>query len=190
MVKIPQASQALFGNTGNRFGDEHLSFCFRQHWLRLFVPAIRMIIFSVILILAGYVLIFSVGLDDPSTKRTIVLLLVFFFILIQIEFLMKFYAYFLYMIIVTDKRIHKIKKTLFATDNQQWLDLASLQDINKQQRGIVQNLLGFGSLVIEAQETELKIHFTPHIAEHYKTLMRLHSEAQQNTNTQPIYNTP
>lgn len=53
-----------------------------------------------------------------------------------------------------------------------------LQDINKCQHGIIQNLFGFGSLILEAQDTTLRLHFVPNVNKKYVHLMHLRERAR------------
>ncbi|MEN9560804.1 MAG: hypothetical protein RIQ56_77, partial [Candidatus Parcubacteria bacterium] len=99
--------------------------------------------------------------------------------LIQLEFIGRFYRYFLYVCVVTDRKVHRIKKTLLAIDDHQSIDLWVLQDINKHQRGIVQNLFGFGTLILEANDTQMRVHFTPDIGKRYEDLLHLRERARE-----------
>lgn len=153
--------------------DEIVQFYFRQHWIRLVAPLFRLLLWSIFLaIILGITVTFT-GAEGEAARRTALMLITFFFLISQIEFLMRFLGYFLYVIVVTDRKIHRIKKTLFAVDDHQSIDLRMLQDIHKHQHGLIQNLLGFGSLILEAQDTILKIHFTPRIAKKHTALIQL-----------------
>lgn len=157
---------------------ETFQFYFRQHWIRLLPSFCRMLGGMLLTFGLGYVLFITVGITDPFARRLILLILLTTFILTQLEFLLRFYRYFLYVIIVTDKRVHRIKKTLITTDEHETMDLWMLQDIDKRQRGIIQNLFGFGSLTLDAQDSELRIHFTPRIAEKYRVIASLRERAR------------
>jgi hypothetical protein len=112
------------------------------------------------------------------SRHTIVTILTAFFLLVHFEFLARLYCYLLYVIVVTDRRVHRIKKTLLTLDDHESTDLWVLQDIDKRQHGLIQNLLGFGSLILEAQDTQVRIHFTPRIAEKYERITRLREQAR------------
>ncbi len=153
--------------------EERFLFYFRQHWIRLVWPLTRMLFWSAGLALIGWILFFLIGIADPAIRHWLLGLLLMIFTLTQWEFLMRLYVHFLYVIIVTDKKIHRIKKTLFSVDDHQCLDLAAFQDMHKVQRGVVQNTFGFGTLILEAQETQLRIHFTPGIKRIYERLLEV-----------------
>jgi len=84
----------------------------------------------------------------------------------------------MYIIVVTDRKIHRIKKTLLAVNDHQTIDLWVLQDIFKSQHGLVQNLFGFGTLIMEAQETQLRLHFIPGVQDKYLAIMKLREQAR------------
>ncbi len=153
--------------------SEVLQFYFRQHWIRMVKPTAEMIVMTAMLIGIGAVLEWSVGLDQGTTRHVFLLLLLSFLLAVQFRFLNKFYCYFLYMVIVTDRKVHRIKKNLLTLDTHQSVDMWSLQDLKKSQRGPIQNLFGFGTIVLEAQDTQLRIHFTPRVTEHYEALLHL-----------------
>lgn len=157
--------------------DERFCFSFRQHWVRLTGPFTRLAFWTTFLLVAGYVTFNGISIPDPRTRHLVLMFFAAFFLFSQWEFLAALYRHFLYVIIVTDKKVHRIKRTLFLLDEHQIVDLRMLQDIQKSQRGPVQNMLGFGSLTLEAQETILKVHFTPRITRIYEELMHLRDKA-------------
>lgn len=171
----PPSAQAPFQSKDE---DELFQFYFHQHWIRLFWPILRLLAWNVLLFTVGLTMLLAPTFSEGLTRRTILILLTFFLLLSHFEFLIRFYHYLLYVIVVSDKRIHRIKKTLLTLDDHQSTDLWVLQDINKRQHGLVQNLLGYGSIILEAQDTEVRIHFTPRITEKYQWITRLRELAR------------
>ncbi|TSC59946.1 MAG: hypothetical protein Greene041662_331 [Candidatus Peregrinibacteria bacterium Greene0416_62] len=152
---------------------EHCQFYFRQHWIRLLRPLIRVTVWSAFVCLALW---FFVGISTPKNVTTRHIALVFLaatWATAHLLFLTAIYRHFLYIIVVTNQRIHRIKRTLITHDDHQTIDLLMLQDVYKSQHGPIQNILGFGTLTLEAQETVLKIHFTPRIAEKYEQILHI-----------------
>ena len=137
--------------------EEEFIFYFRQHWIRLLWPFIRCIFLSAFIIGTGVLLFGFIGIDDPSLRRALLMALCIFFAGAHFEFLARLYCYFLYVIIVTDRKIHRMKKTLITFDDHESIDLPALQDIRKSQHGIVQNMLGFGSIVLDAHNTIMRL---------------------------------
>lgn len=171
---------------------EQFQFFFRQHWIRMLRPFSRYLLSLAAIIGVGYV---SVGLLelDASTRHLGLVVLLLLFILTNLIFLASLYRYFLYVIIVTDRKVHRIKKTLLATNDHQSIELWGVQDIFKSQHGIMQNLFGFGTIIMEAQDTQFRIHFIPGIEEKYQALMRMREHAraafpglQTQRNTTPV----
>ena len=183
MVNSPSPVEITFQG---KDPGETFQFYYRQHWIRLFWPIARMIAFTLILGLIGYMFFEQIILQGAVGRHITLLLLFGFFSLVQWEFLTRFYRHFLNVIIVTDKKIHRIKKTLVFLDTHQSIDLWVLQDIRKSQRGIIQNILGFGTLVLEAQDSELRIHFTPRIGSRYNDFMHLRERARNQEASLPL----
>jgi len=158
--------------------EESYQFYYHQHWIRLLWPVFRLIIWNTLLISVAITMLSLPSFDDVLTRRTILILLTTFALLSHFEFLVRFYNYLLNVIVVTDKRVHRIKKTLLTLDDHESTDLWVLQDIDKHQHGIIQNIFGYGSLILQAQDTEVRIHFTPRISEKYEFITRLREQAR------------
>ncbi len=177
MVSTDERRQIDF--PGKDRGEE-FQFYFRQHWIRLWWPFRRLVVWT-LLIGIGLILTnttFS-SPDDGNMRHVALIILCIAFLYTQLSFLSSFYKYFLYVIIVTDKKVHRIKKTLMTVDDHQSIDLWTLEDITKNQHGIVQNMLGFGTLVLVMQTQDaLRIHFTPFISTKHEMVMRLRENAR------------
>jgi len=130
--------------------SEVLQFYFRQHWIRMVKPLATVVFFTALLLVIGWLMLWSVELDQSTTRHSILLLLLAFMLAVQFRFLNRFYCYFMYLIIVTDRKVHRIKKNLLTLDTHQSVDMWSLQDLKKSQRGPIQNLFGFGTIILEA----------------------------------------
>jgi hypothetical protein len=160
---------------------EHFQFFFRQHPIRLLRPLFQCIGSMLGLAALAYVLIVSAA-PDESTRHLAIAIILVMFILTNVVFLGALYRYCMYIIVVTDRKIHRIKKTLLAVDDHQTIDLWVLQDIFKSQHGLVQNVFGFGTLIMEAQETQLRLHFIPGIQDKYLAIMKLREQARTTIN--------
>lgn len=128
--------------------------------------------------IAGFLSFGILELQETGSRRMLLAILSILFIFWNVEFLCSFYRYFLTVIIITDRKVHRIKKTLLAVNDHRSIDLWVLQDIVKKQHGVIQNMLKFGTLVLEAQESQVRLHFTPRIQEHYELLMHLREKAR------------
>lgn len=158
---------------------ERFQFYFRQHWIRLLGPLAWMIILSIVILGIGYLSFFSVHINDPSSRHAVLLLLFACFMFVHLRFLVRFYAHWLHIIIVTDRKVHRIKKTLLAFDDHQTVDLWTVQDINKRQHGIIQYLFNFGTIVLEAQDTQIRLHFIPHVDRMHQRFSHLREMARE-----------
>lgn len=165
-------------NFQGKHADEQLQFYFHQHWIRMLWPLTKLILVNALVLSIGYVLFRVLTIEDDAARRLLLTLFTAFFLITNFEFLVRFYRYLLYVIVVTDKKIHRIKKSLFMLDDHQSMDLWMLQDIFKCQHGIIQNILRFGTLILEAQETIIRIHFAPSVSEKYEKLMHLREQAR------------
>ena len=167
--------------------DEHevLHFYFRQHWIRLLKPFLWMILWIFLVILAGYTAFVRVGVNDPFTRHGILMGLFLVFAFVQWRFLVRFYAYALYVIIVTDKKVHRIKKTLLTHNDHQTIDIWTLQAIHQSQLGVVQYLFNYGTIVLESQDTVLKLHFIPRVDRIYEKLLHIRELAREHSMMKP-----
>ncbi len=177
MVKDPNLNHADINFQG-KHADEELQLYIHQHWIRLVWPVIKLVGWNLMVFILGYIMFGVVLVEDPYTRRWLLTIFTAFFLLANFEFLVRFYRYLLYVIVVTDKKIHRIKKSLFVLDDHQSVDIWMLQDIFKCQHGIVQNILRFGTLILEAQETIIRVHFAPNVSEKYEKLMHLREHAR------------
>lgn len=163
--------------------EETYQFHFRQHWIRLLKPILHVIAWMV-----GFIVALFSGLpliEEDTMRRLILVILSFMFLAANGEFLVRFYNYFLYVIVVTDRKLHRFKRTLITMDEHQTIDLWVVQDIDKSKRGLIQNIFGFGTLSLEAQYSALKIHFTPRVTEKHGHLLHLREQARQVTAPPP-----
>ncbi len=152
---------------------------FRQHWIRMVWPFSNACLLTLLIMTIGFLTFFVIGVPQSSPRHLMLVSLLLFFLMIQFEMLIRFYRYFLYVVVVTDRRIHRIKKTLLTMDEHECVDLWALQEIDKHQRGAIQNVLGFGSLILEAQDTHMTLHFVSQIEKRYNEIMKLREMARK-----------
>ena len=157
---------------------ETFQFQFHQHWIRMLWPVAKLLLWNTVIFGIGYSIFFMTFIEDDLTRRLALSLLTLFFVLVYFEFLVRFYRYLLYVVVVTDKKVHRIKKTLITLDDHLSVDLWMMQDIEKCQNGIMQNLLRFGTIILEVQETVMRLHFVPNIASKYEQIMYLREQAR------------
>lgn len=161
-----------------RESGEHFQFYFRQHWLRMLWPMLRTLLGTILIVAVGAATAWS-GISSIPGRFVTLGVMMFFFLVVQFQFLERFYRYFLTVVIISDQKIHRIKKSLFSTDNHQIINLWALQELQKSQRGLMQNIFGFGTIVLEAQDTQIRLHFVPRITYHYNVMLQLLGRVQK-----------
>jgi len=175
---IVRSCQSADMDFQGRHADEEFHLYYHQHWIRLLWPFTKLAAWNVLIMGIGYLTFVQSPMEDVMTRRMLLTLFTVFFLFAHIEFLARFYRYFLYVVVATDRKIHRIKKTLLLIDDHQSIDLSMLQDMAKSQHSIIQKLFGFGTIILEAQETMMRLHFMPHIHETYDRLMQLRELAR------------
>ncbi len=183
---LPQPPMVIARECSNRadlnFQGKHIGetfqFQFHQHWIRLLGPLLRLLTSTVIVFAIGYSVFGFAPVEDDLTRHLVLSFLTALFIASQFDFLFRLYRYLLYVVVVTDKKVHRIKKTLITTDDHISVDLWMTQDIQKCQNGILPNILGFGSIIMEVQETILRFHYVPRILKKYEKLISIREEAR------------
>lgn len=162
-----------------KHAGETFQFRFYHHWVRLIWPAGKAIIKTAILIGVAWVTFLAVGPEDVISRRVLLELYIVLFLLFQFEFLVRLFRYFLRVTVITDRKVHRIEKTLLMVDDHQSVDLWMIQDIDRCQHNIVENILCYGKITLEAQETVLKLHYVPCITEIYEKVMHLREQARE-----------
>ena len=165
-----------------KHSEERYEMHFHQHWIRLLWPVFKLCVWNMFIIGIGLTVFLMVEITDPTARRMTLILLSLSFLASHIEFLCRFYRYLLYVIVITDKKVHRIKKTLLLVDDHQAIDLWMIQDIDRIQHGIIQNILSYGTIRLEAQETVLRIHFVPDVTNKYESLTHLREHARSRMN--------
>ncbi len=158
---------------------ERYQFSTRQHWIRILPSGLKTVASSIVILSFGWFLFFYQGVTDASSRHGLLMVLTILFAIVHWMFFIRFYTYFLYVIVVTDRRIHRIKKTLISVDDHQTIDIWTLQDINKSQHGIVQNIFNYGTVLLESQDTKLRLHFIPNINDVYKKIAHIREVARE-----------
>lgn len=162
--------------------DEVYQFHFHQHWIRMIWPIVKLLLWNTILFSLGWLVFGVMGVEDDTTRRGLLLILSLFFVLVHFEFITRLYRYYLYVVVVTDKKIHRIKKSLIFIDEHQSVDLWMLQDVFQQQHGLIQNIMAYGTIILEAQETVLRMHFVPSVRNNAHRIMHLREAARSRMN--------
>lgn len=174
MVTAPSADGRFQGQDAR----ETFQFFFRQHWIRMLWPLTRTALLTVLFLGGATWLLAAGGIGDGQSRVFIAAFAGACLLLTQFWFLARFYRYLLNVSVVTDKRAHRIRKSLVSYDEHESIDLWTLQDIRKIQRGPVQTTFGFGTLLLESADMQMRLHFVPRVVERYGDLLRLVEHAR------------
>ncbi len=129
--------------------DEKVIEFFRRHWLVLLPDLLPFLLYMTGLI----VFVASIGsfrlpsLDEPFFQLLVALALIGTALLIH-RFFLKMIEYFMRTVIITNFRVVEVKKSLFLHDDKHSIVMKRIQDIQKQQKGLVKSLVGVGELVV------------------------------------------
>lgn len=124
------------------------------------------------LIMFGMMLAASVGIYFILTMETEVFsgglkaMAVLFFVGITLThhlFFLRMFHYFLEIMIITNYRVIDLRKSVFLHDGKEIIDLHEIQDIKKNQDGLLPNLLNYGDIKIATASisTAMTLHTLP-----------------------------
>jgi hypothetical protein len=161
--------------------EERFRFYFRQHWIRLIPSIFRAIGWTLLIFFASAMNLIGLPLID-ATRHFILVPLTIFFVLFQMHLMRRWYEYFLHVIIVTDIKIHRFKTRFLLMENEWSVDIPSIRDIRRVQRGPVQVILGYGSITLDSAQGELELHFTPQLRKIHEAIIVQREENRPGTN--------
>lgn len=146
--------------------NEHIVLLLHKHW---FVVARTVIgIVFLILLLAAILWLFPFVTDrlDPDLASALTGLgLVIYLMAVLLFAFFSWMDYYLDMWIVTEKRIIDVEQRGLFSREVSEIPIASVQDVTVDVHGLVQTVLGFGTIKIQtAGEREFTIDEIPHLA--------------------------
>lgn len=164
---------------GQQFNEELRCF-FRKHWitiLHIFGIAILLIIVEAFVLL-GFSQ-FSAVIKESLLFSMIYVAIVIGFTIYVHKIFLKLFAHFMDIYIFTNSRIVDHRKTVILHDSEEMLDIMKIQDIQMFQNGLLQNLLGYGEIVVtlSSSKASRKISYVPNVNFHYRCLTRIKREA-------------
>lgn len=142
--------------------NEEVTCFFRSHPIVLLDPIARFFLVFAALTTIEAILVNYGSLKSPVTYLIMVTVMVIFLFFIH-RFFLRLLNYFLETVIITNYRLIRLEKTIFLRDDKHTIDLNKIQDVTKQQNGILQTFLDYGSLaiVVNVQETPFIINYVP-----------------------------
>lgn len=131
------------------FRYEQVQFFFRKHWSYF----LRIILSG--LFIGLLLLVVIAGLYGLAKVFNFISVRFFLFFVGQIGvflyltlFFLEIFSYYFDIVIVTDHRIILVRKTIFLKNDSGALDLTKIQDLAVESRGIIQNYMRYGNIII------------------------------------------
>lgn len=161
--------------------NERFLYFFRQHWIDL----LKEMIFFGVFIFVVVILMFQMDTIKEILQGNREMKLLFFTVFLfgtvyMHRFFNKMLNYFVKIGIITDSRVIDHHKTLFFTDNQDSIDMAQIQNIEKVQEGVLPSLFKYGDIKVflNASDTIKTFHNVPNAKFHFRALNRAKEERQ------------
>jgi hypothetical protein len=133
---------------GQMQNEEVIEFI-RRHWMVLLPAVIPFILYmTALIVFVAYSSQFTLpSLEEPFFQFLVILATIGTTLMVH-RFFLKLIEHFMKIVIISSFRVVEINKTLFLHDDKQSTVLKRMQDIQKQQKGIVKSILGVGDIVI------------------------------------------
>ena len=160
--------------------DERCLLFFRKHGLFLLFRLGRIWIPATVL----FIIILWVGMAvDPegffwflSTDAFHIVMIMYGIVLLHSFFIMLI-NYFLGYMMVTNKRVIEVHKTVFIREEMTEVPYDTMVSIHHEKKGILQNLLQFGTIHIESNVYQhMKMGFVPHAEKKALKISKIHGE--------------
>ena len=172
------------GNTDKHFKGqletEVVECFFRKHWIVIIkdFAGFTLFIFSMLFVAYNYRTVYNFFHQDSLMISILSLFLILIFTVYLHKFFLRFFRYFLDIVIFTNYRIVILDKSLYLRNTKEAIDLSQIQDIEKEQVGVVPNLLRYGTLVIvlSASSSIKKIPFVPNADFHFRKINKMKRE--------------
>jgi len=164
---------------GQQSTEELICF-FRRHW----VTVLSDVGLWTLLTFAEIVFISNFGRFAGVVRGNVPIGILYFGVLVLMtvylhKIFLRFFAYFLNIVVFTDSRVIVHNKTLFMKDSHEVLDVTKIQDVKKTQDGIFGNFLQYGELVITlaSDKAVRPIPYVPNVNFHFRCLSRIKRDA-------------
>lgn len=169
--------------------NESYMLFFRKHWLCL-LPTI--LIFGFI----GAIAIVFVIIMTFTNLRSLNAPFYYFIMTLSLAgfsaythwFFLRIFEYFFTICILSDHRLLALSKTVYTHDLKETADLKMIQDVKKEQNGIVRNFLRYGDLIITLSSSSaiMILRHVPNVEFHFRSLMRTKNALSEYREHQPI----
>lgn len=172
------------GNTDRHFKGqletEVVECFFRKHWIVIVKNIIGFFLFLCVMAFTAYNFrsVYNFFHQDSLMISILALIIAALFTVYMHKFFLGFFRYFLDIVIFTNYRIVILDKSLYLRNTKEAIDLGQIQDIEKEQVGIIPNLLRYGTLVIalSASSAVKKLYFVPNADFHFRKINKMKRE--------------
>ena len=131
-------------NFKGQLDDEVVVCVFRKHWIAVFSSLISIPVLLFLIFLTFHYLP-ALMAGEHWLGWLMIVLLVTLHAAIHRQFI-HIFNYYLKTVVLTDRRIVLVDKTVFFKDVKTSIDILNIQDIQKTRLGLLQTLLNYGSL--------------------------------------------
>lgn len=176
-----------------QMSDENYVLFFRKHWATIAPAAvifcsvcIGVIVFITFLILIGFK-DFNAGL-----RYFIIFSSLTVFLIYGHWFFLRMFGHFMTICVFSDRRIFALLKTVYTQDLKETADLGTIQDVKKDQEGIIRNILKYGNLIITFSSSSaiMILSNVPNVEFHFRALLRAKAEFMAKREHQAIDTRP
>lgn len=146
---------------GQQRNEEVICF-FREHPIVLLNAVLHFTVVMTVITFLEALLAHYARRPAPEVFFSMIFLMIIFLFCLH-RFFLHLLNYFLKIVIITNYRLIRLEKTIFLHDDKHAIDLNKIQDVTKQQKGILQTFLDYGSLaiIVNVQEAPFIVNFVP-----------------------------
>lgn len=161
---------SLDKNFKGQLDDERVVCVFRRHWIGIFPHLLSIPLLFFVLFLIFYNL--PALMEELNGVDVVIALgMVALHGLIHRQFLIIF-KYYLQTVVLTDRRVVLVEKSVYFKDLKTSIDLVNIQDIQKHQSGLLETFFDYGSLIfmLSGSGSSMTIDLVPRPEYQYKKI--------------------
>lgn len=161
-MPILDPSERLFPS---QLPDEKIVIVAREHWFRLASKVFLILILSLLPVIFKLLLVDSDYLDTSKTAGAIVSTIsAVYYLALLVALFVVFVLYYLNLYVVSENRIVDIDQTGILFHEVSELNIETIEDVSSQTKGVLGNLLNYGTVYIQTAGAQEKFEFenVPH----------------------------
>lgn len=158
-----------------QMSDENFILFFRKHWITLIsVLAMFVVMCVVAVVFVAAMIAAKIQTFLPVIRYFIIIGSLAGFLIYVHWFFLRIFEHFLTICILTDHRVLALIKTTYALDFKETAGLGMIQDVKKNQEGLIRNFLRYGNIIItfSASSAIMILSNVPNVEFHFRALMR------------------